>query len=135
MKTNTFTPDHYELTYVLNQEKKTFRQYLIGHAEIPLLTDLIRIEKNNGFNSITGAENLLRIRNSSNWCKCTLTGLRSAGTPNYYYADLPIKGVKSLCVILYNPHDEVIRIKVTPQFYPVNKGVLGQIVNGIIKTF
>lgn len=41
----TFTPDNYKLSYSLNQEKKTFREYLLNSAEIPLLTDLIRIEK------------------------------------------------------------------------------------------
>lgn len=114
----TFTPDNYKTTFVFDTEKKTFKQYKLQSAEIPLLPELVRLEKNNGYNSITGAENLLRIRNATNWTKCTLTGLRPTGTPNFYYADLPIKGKKSFCVV-YLPEDgQSIEVRITPQFYP-----------------
>ena len=115
----TFIPDTYKLTYKLNDVKKTFRQYQIESAEIPnLLPDLIRTEKNNGFNSITGADNLLRVRNATNWNKCTLTGLRPTGTPDFYYSDLPVNGVKSLIVVFIPPDAESMVLRVCKQFYP-----------------
>lgn len=132
-----FTPDNYKLHYRFEQEKKTFRQYELQTAEVPdLLPDLIRLEKNNGYNSITGADNLLRIRNNTNWSRCTLTGLRPTGTPNYYYSDLPVKGVKSLIVVFIPENTESVFLRVCRQFYPIGNATFRtQIVNEIIKNF
>lgn len=131
-----FKPDNYKITYSLNEVKKTFRQYLLHSADIQgLLPDLIRTEKNNGFNSISGAENLLRIRNTNNWTKCTLAGLRPTGTPNFYYSDLPVKGVKSL-VVVFVPNDwETVVLRVCKQFYPYTPKDRETIINEIIKNF
>ena len=135
--TKTFIPDNYKLSYELDDVKKTFRQYRIKTAEIPdLLPELIRLEKNNGYNSSTGADNLLKIRNTSNWTKCTLTGLRPTGTPNFYYSDLPVKGVKSLIVVFIPPAAEDVILRVCKQFYPhQNPTFRTEIVNEIIKNF
>lgn len=132
-----FKPDNYKVTYLLDEVKKTFRQYLLHSADLSgLLPDLIRTEKNNGFNSITGAENLLRIRNAPNWTKCTLTGLRPTGTPNFYYSDLPVNGVKSLVVVLMPADGETIVFRVCKQFYPKgNPNFRTRLVNEIIKNF
>ncbi|QDP85604.1 hypothetical protein FNJ88_08515 [Chryseobacterium sp. SNU WT5] len=115
----TFIPDNYKLTYKLNDVKKTFRQYQIESAEIPnLLPELVRTEKNNGFNSITGAENILKVRNATNWTKCSLAGLRPTGIPNFYYSDLPVNDVKSL-IVAFIPDDwETVVLRVCKQFYP-----------------
>ena len=131
----TFIPDNYKLSFVFDLEKKTFKQYKLQSAELPILPDLIRLEKNNGYNSITGANNLLRIRNNSNWTKCTITGLRPSETPNFYYSDLPIKGKKSLCIIKYTPETEIIEIRVCKQFYPHNATERKQIIKIIIQNF
>ena len=131
----TFTPDNYKLSFVFDIEKKTFKQYKLQSAELPILPDLIRLEKNNGYNSITGANNLLRIRNNSNWAKCTITGLRPSETPNFYYSDLPINGIKSLCIIRYTPETEIIEIRVCKQFYPHNATERKRIVIIIIQNF
>lgn len=131
----TFIPDNYKLSFVFDIEKKTFKQYKLLSAEIKILPDLIRLEKNNGYNSITGADNLLRIRNATNWSKCTLSGLRPTGFTNFYYSDLPINGVKSLCIIRYTPETEIIEIKACKQFYPHNPTERTRIVNAIIQNF
>ena len=130
-----FNSDTYKLTYLRDEVKKTFAQYKLQSAEKTLLPDVIRLEKNNGFNSVTGADNLLRIRNANNWKKCNLTGLRPTETPKFYYADLPIKGVKSLLVIHYDNATDIIEIRVAPQFYPHVKPELYKLVNELINNF
>ena len=130
-----FTPDNYKLTFVFDIEKNTFKQYKLQSAELVILPNLIRLEKNNGYNSITGANNLLRIRNATNWSKCTLSGLRPTGKPNFYYSDLPINGIKSLCIIKYTPETETIEIRACKQFYPYNATERTRIVNTIIQNF
>ncbi|MFN3021547.1 hypothetical protein ACK1KB_11270 [Chryseobacterium sp. TY3] len=133
---NTFTPDNYRLTYTLETVKKTFHQFTLHSADrTGLLPDLIRLEKNNGFNSITGADNLLRIRNANNWTKCTLTGLRPTGTPDFYYSDLPVNGVKSLVVVHLPNGGETVILRVCRGFYPYTPADRQHIVNEIIKTF
>ncbi len=130
-----FTPDNYKLVYSLDEVKKTFAQFNLLTAEKPLLPELIRLEKNNGYNSITGADNLLRIQNAKNWTKCALSGLRPTGTPNFYYADLPVKTIKSLCVVYLSNERDKIEIRVFPQFYPYVKPELFALVENTIKNF
>ncbi len=130
-----FKPDTYKLTYTLDEVKKTFAQYKLQTAEKELLPELIRIEKNNGYNSITGANTLLRIRNAPNWTKCNLTGLRPTETANFYYSDFLIKGDKSLCVVYYDPETEKIIIRIAPQFYIKSKTEREKLINEIITNF
>lgn len=120
----TYIPDHFSMVYTLHNVKKTFREYELSKYEKTAFTELIRTEKNNGYNSSKGAENLLKIRNLNNWAKCKITGLRKTKIPNFYYGDLPIinkqtlKEVQSL-IVVYIPDDwENIYIRVCPQFYP-----------------
>lgn len=131
-----FIPDNYKLTYSIDEVKKTFAQFKLESAELPLLTDIIRLEKNNGYNSITGADNLLVIRNATNWTKCKRAGLRPTETPNFYYSDLPVNGVKSLIVVYISDDVETIIIRVCKQFYPKdNPNYRTRLVNHIIKNF
>ena len=131
----TFIPDHYKLTYTIDEVKKTFSQYRLKTAEKELLPELIRTEKNNGYNSIAGANILLRIRNGNNWSKCTLSGLRPTETKDFYYSDLPIQGVKSLCIIKYKSDSGIVEIRACKQFYPYNATERTRIVNTIIQNF
>jgi hypothetical protein len=128
----THTPDHYGMIYTLDEVKKSFRQYKLSNYEKIAFSEVIRTEKNNGYNSTKGADNLFKIRDTTNWNKCTITGLRPTGTPNFYYADLLIKEKKSLFVV-YVPDDwESIYIRICPQFYPFIPNDRFRIVNEII---
>jgi hypothetical protein len=133
---NTFIPDSYKLTYALDEVKKTFHQFTLHSAELlGLLPHLIRLEKNNGFNSITGADNLLRIRNANNWTKCTLTGLRPTETPDFFYSDLPVNGSKSLIVVHIPNGGETVILRVCRGFYPVTPADRKRIINHLITNF
>lgn len=133
MTATIYTPDHYPMFYALAEVKKYFREYKLSNYEKTAFTELLRTEKNNGYNFTKGAENLLKIRDKSNWSKCTITGLRPTETPNFYYADLPIKTKKSFFVA-YIPEDgESIYIRVCPLFYPFNPTDRTRIIKEIIK--
>ena len=134
MKTaTTYTPDHYGMYYELDEVKKSFRQYKLKTFQKIAFSELIRTEKNNGYNSTTGAENLLKIRDTTNWSKCTISGLRPTGTKGFFYADLPIKGKKSLFVA-YIPEDwGWIYIRICPMFYPFVPTERTRIINTIIQ--
>ena len=133
---NTFIPDSYKLTYALDEVRKTFHQFTLHSAELlGLLPHLIRLEKNNGFNSITGADNLLRIRNANNWTKCTLTGLRPTETPDFFYSDLPVNGSKSLIVVHIPNGGETVILRVCRGFYPVTPADRKRIINHLITNF
>ena len=131
----TYIPDHHGMIYRLDEVKKTFRQYKLSNYEKIAFSELIRTEKNNGYNSISGANLLLRIRNATNWSKCTLTGLRPTETDNFYYSDLPIQGVKSLCVIKYLSDIGTIEIRACKQFYPHNATDRTRLVKHLIQNF
>ena len=131
MATN-YIPDHYGMVYKLDEVKKSFRQYRLSNYEKIAFSELIRTEKNNGYNSTTGAENLLKIRDKTNWSKCTITGLRPAGTQGFYYADLPINGKKSLFVAYISEDWESVFIRICPQFYPYNATERNRLVKHLI---
>ena len=131
MATN-YIPDNYGMVYKLDEVKKSFRQYKLSTYEKIAFSELIRTEKQNGYNSTTGAENLFKIRDTTNWSKCTITGLRPTGTPNFYYADLPIKGKKSLFVAYISEDWESVFIRICPQFYPYNATERNRIVKHLI---
>lgn len=131
----TYIPDSYKLAYKIDEVKKTFAQFKLQSAEKPLLSELVRVEKNNGFNSISGANLLLRIRNATNWKTCKITGMRPTQTDNFYYSDLPINGVKSLCVIKYLSDAGTIEIRACKQFYPRNPTDRTRLINHLIQNF
>ena len=133
MMATTYTPDHYGMFYTLDEVKKSFRQYKLSHYEKVAFSELVRTEKNNGYNSTTGAENLFKIRDATNWSKCTITGLRPTGTPGFYYADLPINGKKSLFVAYISEDWESVFIRICPQFYPFNTTDRTRIIREIIQ--
>lgn len=139
MEIKTFIPISYKSIYTKNTEKKTFVEYIQTETEEnvfhAVLTPLVRLEKNNGYNSITGANILLRIHNGSNWSKCTLTGLRPTETKNFYYADLPTIPQKSLLVVKCDSENEILEIRICSQFYPLNATERTRIVNAIIQNF
>ncbi len=120
MKKSAFIPDYYLLSYNKESERKTYVQFKIIFAEKKLLTNLIRIEKNNGYNKIKDAQRLLRIRNKNNWQKCNLTGLRETFVKNFYYADVFIDGVKSLSVVKLSENFDEVHIRICRKFYPEN---------------
>ncbi len=132
MATN-YIPDNYGMVYKLDEVKKSFRQYKLSTYEKIAFSELIRTEKNNGYNSTTGAENLFKIRDTTNWSKCTITGLRPTETPNFYYADLPIKGKKSLFVAYISEDWESVFIRICSQFYPFNTTDRTRIIREIIQ--
>lgn len=130
----TFIPDSYKLSYILETEKKTFKQFILQSAELPLLPDLIRLEINNGFNKIKDADMLLRIRNATNWRECSIAGLRQInGAKGFYYSDLIIENKKSLIVVKLD--DNSIQIRVCKQFYPITPPDRQRIINYIINNF
>ena len=126
-------PVCYTLVYGIDEVKKTFVQYTLKSYEKPLLTDLIRLEENNGYNSISGANTLLKIRDASNWKLCTITGLRPAKTADFYYADLFINKKKSLIICYISTDKEVINLLVCPEWYPLNPNQRESIVNVLIE--
>ena len=132
-KATTYIPDCYGVSYTLDEVKKSFRQYRLRKYQKIAFSELVRTEKNNGYNSTTGAENLFKIRDTTNWSNCTITGLRPTGTPNFYYADLKVKEKKSLFVAFIPEDWETIYIRICPQFYPFIPADRKRIVKEIIK--
>ena len=136
MKKPAFIPVSYNCNYYLTEEKKTFQKFeVVKGKEISQLPSIVRIEKNNGYNCIKGANYLLRIRDKSNWQKCQLAGLRPEFCPpNFYYSDLLINGKKSLIIVFWN-YDSELTVKVCPAFYPYSPNERQEMINYLISNF
>jgi hypothetical protein len=105
-------------TYELGEVKNTFREYKQCSSEESLIPELIRIEKNNGYNTFSGANNLLRFRDAKNWQKCTRVDLRPTGSPSLYYTDVFVRNTKALCMVYYPKISQTLKIYIFPAFYP-----------------
>jgi len=133
---NTHYQDQKTIIYGLDEVKKTFRQYKRENIQPSgkdyFLPEFLHIEKNNGYNSFSGANNLLRIRDTSNWAKCTVLGLRPAGIANFYYTNLLIKSGNALCIVYYEFSNKEIEIRIFEEFYPFPKHDLHTRISEII---
>ncbi|GEN74213.1 hypothetical protein CLA01_42850 [Chryseobacterium lathyri] len=118
--------NHYPtIVYRLDEVKKTFRQYKRKDSHSTgkdyFLPELLRIEKNNGYNTFSGFNHLLRLRDASNWSVCTRHGLRPTGFHEFYFIALFINNAKILCIVYYPKEDPSIEISLFPKFYPCGK--------------
>ncbi len=108
-------------TYDLLEVKSTFREYKQCSSEESLIPELIRIEKNNGYNTFSGANNLLRFRDAKNWQKCTRVDLRPTGIPSLYYTNVFIRNTKVLCMVYYPKMSQTLKVYIFPAFYPCSR--------------
>lgn len=127
---NTHYQDQKSIIYRLDEVKKTFRQYkkadtspnVKDHSEKDhFLPEFLRIEKNNGYNTFRGFNNLLRLRDASNWAVCTRLGLQATGISHFYCTNLFIENKKVLCIVYYPKDNQAIELSIFPKFYPCEK--------------
>lgn len=113
------------IVYSLDEVKKTFRQYKRkdphSTTKDHFLPEVLRIEKNNGYNTFSGFNHLLRLRDASNWSLCTRLGLKPTGFNDLYSITLFVNNAKLLCIVYYAKEDLSIEISLFPKFYPCEK--------------
>lgn len=98
MKTaTTYTLDHYGMIYKLDEVKKSFRQYKLSKYEKIAFSEFIRNREKQRLQFHYWSRKPLNHGDTTNWNKCTYTGLRPEGTPGFYYADLKVKDKIFVC--------------------------------------
>lgn len=122
--------EYISIIYQLDKVKKTFRQYkrqgLQQSVKENLFPELIRIEKNNGYNTFSGFNNLLRLRDTSNWSVCTKLGLKPTGTSSFYHTDVFVGNKRNLCIVWYPKDCQLTEFSIFPKFYPCEKSELAE---------
>lgn len=113
--------DYTTIIYKLDEVKKTFCQYKKQSEEKSFLPEFLRIEKNNGYNSFSGRNNLLRLRDVSNWSLCTQLGLNPSGINYFYHIDLWQDTIKVLCIVHYPREAQYLKMILFHTFYPCPK--------------
>lgn len=132
-------PDYIRHIYKVERELKSYTTYTIDEVKGSkiLLTDLIRIETFRGRSNTHGIDVYLRLRNTSNWSKCSLvTGLRPISKKGVYYGDCITPHVignekKSLLLFRYSSCGKYLFIDVFRDFYPYHKGQLINLANSL----
>ncbi|RKT01037.1 hypothetical protein [Chryseobacterium defluvii] len=127
------------IIYKLDEVKKTFRQYKIQDdiqptIESHFLPELLRVEKNNGYNTFSGFNNLLQLRDVSNWSLCTRQGLKPTGINHFYSTDLFIENDRLLCILYYPKEGQIIELNVFREFYPCKKSGIPERVREITQS-
>ncbi|AZB18274.1 hypothetical protein EG352_11050 [Chryseobacterium indologenes] len=126
------------ILYQLDEVRKTFRQYKKGevtkYVKTITLPEMIRLEKNNGYNTFTGFNNILRLRDASNWSLCTKFGLKPVGISHFYVVDLFVENKKVLCLIYYPREAQIIELIIVREFYPCKKSELAEKVKDAVQS-
>jgi len=103
-------------SYKVERVRKQYSVYELTETTIlnngnkinPVLTDLIRIEKDRNFHrASTNLVYWLRLRTTNNWSKCpTPTGLFKTSTPNLYYGDYIHNAKKHLLIFQFSKDEQ-----------------------------
>jgi hypothetical protein len=130
-------PDYIRHVYKVDRELKSYSIFKFVEVERSknLLTDVVRIEPHRGMSNTKGAKDYLRLRDTSNWSKCSLiTGLRQSKNKNIYYGDCDRPGLignkaKTLLLFRFSEYRKHLEIFVYRDFYPFRKGLLQSIID------
>lgn len=119
--------------YTIERERKQYNCYQLEKAENPLLTSLLRIEKDRQYNNSKGLEYWLRLRNTNNWSNCKLlTGLYKTKYKNIYFGDARTKQGKQLIIFIFSKD----KTKLTIDYYTtVNYAYLKDNINRLIEMY
>jgi hypothetical protein len=132
-------PNYVRHVYKVERELKSYTIYVIDEVKGSkmLLTDLIRIETFRGKSNTHGIDVYLRLRDNSNWSKCSLvTGLRPISKEGVYYGDCNTPHVignekKTLLLFRYSPCGKYLFIDVFSDFYPYEREQLYNLANSL----
>lgn len=132
--TGNKTPDFIRHNYKVTHTVKSYTIYSIDEvtAGTMQLTDVLRIEKFNGKSNATNIDNYLRLRTTTNWSTSQMvTGLRPTNKEGLFYGDYTnkITGKKTLLLFTLSKDLQTLFIDVYRGFYPLNKGILQNIIS------
>jgi hypothetical protein len=84
------------------------------------ITELVKIERFQGYSNAYNLGRYFRIRNASNWAKCKqITGLFKTDRPNVFYGDYKENNIKSLLLFRIDEITENLTVYEYPKgFYP-----------------
>ena len=115
MKSDNTTPVIYTYKPIkINKQSRIYElsetQRLRHNQPNEILTERVRIEKDQGFSKAKNVAYWLRIRNQSNWSKCeTPTGFKKTKKANVFYGDIETDRGKSLIIFKFE-NDESLKI-------------------------
>jgi len=134
MKPDNTTPVIYTYKPIkINKQSRIFElsetQRLRHNQPNEILTELLRIEKDQGFSKAKDVAYWLRIRNQSNWSKCeTPTGFKKTDKPNVFYGDIKTDRGKTLVIFKFQDDESLKIFNYQNGFYP-KKTQLKKIIN------
>jgi hypothetical protein len=128
--------NYFRHVYKLDRALKSYSVYQLDkeHTATNLITDTLRIEEYRNKSRTTNIKDYLRLRATTNWkTSKQVTGLRPH-TSQIYYGDRKKNGKetanKSLLIFQFHKDRTILITDVFRSYYPLNKGMLGNILEG-----
>lgn len=126
-------PEFIRHLYKLKNELKSYTIYSLVEVtgNKNLLSETLRIESYRGKSNARNIDDYLRLRTTSNWATSEMvTGLRPTSKNGLFYGDRINKETqkKSLLLFTFSTDRETLIIDVFRGFYPLNNGLLKNIV-------
>jgi len=117
----------------INKQSRIFElsqtQRLRHKQQDEFLTELVRVEKDQGFSKAKDVVYWLRIRNQSNWSKCqTPTGFKKTDKTNVFFGDIKTDRGKTLIIFKFQDDESLKIFNYQNGFYP-KKTQLKKIIN------
>ena len=96
------------------------------------LTELIKIEKFQGYSKASNCTHYLRIRNESSWKKSNqITGLWRSCRKSFLFGGYRKEKVKTLIIFRFNENGERLKIYLAPFGYYPSRNSIETLINGL----
>lgn len=133
MTTTGNKPDFIRHLYKVTKELKSYTIYSLVEVtgNKNLLSETLRIETFRGKSNARNIDDYLRLKTTSNWATSEMvTGLRPTSKNGLFYGDRLNKETrkKSLLLFTFSTDREYLIIDVFRGFYPLNNGILKNII-------
>ena len=123
----------FEFTAIKFNKQDTIYQCTQQTKQISLpLTELIKIERFQGYSKASNCTHYLRIRNKPSWAKSDqITGLWRSCRRSFLFGDYKKENTKTLIIFRFNENGERLKIYLAPFGYYPSRNSIETLINSL----
>lgn len=110
----------------------TIYQGIEDNAKDSFVTELVKIEKFQGYSNAHNLDLYFRIKDAPSWAKSKrVTGLWKTTRKEAFYGDIKELSIKTLLIFLIGSHGDDLTVYVYPTGYNPSRAVIDNLINTI----
>lgn len=128
----TDKPKIYQFNPIKFNKHDTIYQGIEGNPKESFITELVKIEKFQGFSNAYNVEHYFRIKDQSSWSKSRqITGLWKTTRKGTFYGDFKESACKTLLTFIIDPESHKLRVYEFPKGYYPNRDAIDKIISSL----